>query len=313
MVTLRRAALWLLLILLLTTFSILRNEFQIGNLFKNEFEIGGNNLLQHENNETKDYLPVKRWYHHATKSFFYMLERLERIHTQGDTQNSLLCQSHWLPLKPRKCVRKMKRIFSATGGGESALFPRSTWLDTVMSCHVTVKPSNHATWKKSNAFLFSVCNPINQSVDYSWYKNVARMVNYNMWRTNIPKEVWLQSQQQGTRWDIGRGIFQCFPEGIESLAQSLTVVAPLYIQSDVSVGNKRGKSFQWPRAFQVGCGMLILTTINSTMPKNLFDATRNTKSLPYGLNTCGKISGISMCSWEARMELTLIVVVVSKK
>ena len=60
MVTLRRAALWLLLILLLTTFSILRNEFQIGNLFKNEFEIGGNNLLQHENNETKDYLPVKR-------------------------------------------------------------------------------------------------------------------------------------------------------------------------------------------------------------------------------------------------------------
>jgi len=119
MVTLRRAALWLL-ILLLITFSILRNEFQIGNLFRNEFEIGGNNLLQHENNETKDYLPVKMIprrkiiFLHVGKAGGSTLKETLKIHCSAN---------HWLPPKTKKVCEKNETNLFCNGGGRQVHFP----------------------------------------------------------------------------------------------------------------------------------------------------------------------------------------------
>ena len=190
MVTSRRAALWLL-VLLLSTFSILSNEFQIGNLFRNEFQIG-NNLPQHENNETEDYLLVKI----PRRKINFLHVGKAGGSTIGETLK-VRCSNSRLGLPKRKmCAKGMERIFSAMGG-ESALSKH-----VIGYSHVTVGPDK-ATWNESNAFLFSVRNPINRWI--SWY-------NYNF---------------NSNHDETARGIFQCFPKGIESLAQSLTV-APLY-------------------------------------------------------------------------------------
>lgn len=150
--------------------------------------------------------------------------------TGGSTTKGALrihCTANkWRNPQRKQCRKDMQRMFRKTGG-EGALSKH-----VIGYSHVNLFPKE-TVWQRSNSFLFSVRNPINRFI--SWYDQIYDKMCRR--KTKNGKCDYKFSEENG---EVGRGVFQCFSEGIESLAQSLTP-KPLYPEQRLC----------WRRAWQI--------------------------------------------------------------
>lgn len=132
----------------------------------------------------------------------------------------------WRRPEQKECRSEMRRYFRRTGG-EGALSKQ-----VIGYSHVDLSPKEEIL-KKADAFLFSVRDPISRFI--SWYDFI-----YDSMCRQKSKSGKCEYKFNEKNGEVGRGVFQCFSEGVESLAQSLTA-QPLYPEQRLC----------WQRAWQI--------------------------------------------------------------
>jgi Sulfotransferase family len=114
----------------------------------------------------------------------------------------------WQPAQRSACQSQMNNFFVKVGG-ENAISKH-----VVGYSHVDVHPTE-MVWKSANTFLFSIRSPIVRFI--SWYDSIFQ----KMCLDNTSNEECVLNENKDNE-AIGKGILECFPNGINSLAQNLT-------------------------------------------------------------------------------------------